>query len=112
MLARDHRIVTGANLRSVQRRGQRRVTEFFVMPSLPTSEESPSRFGFVVSKSVGGAVVRNLVKRRLRYLAAEALRIHPVGADVVVRALAPAATADFDQLRAAWNQATSKASSR
>jgi ribonuclease P protein component len=56
--------------------------------------------------------VRNLVKRRLRYLAAEALRIHPVGADVVVRALAPAATADFDQLRAAWNQATSKASSQ
>jgi len=112
VLARGHRIVTGANLRSVQRRGQRCVTEFFVMTSLATSQEAPRRYGFVVSKSVGGAVVRNLVKRRLRSLAAGSLRGEPGGADVVVRALAPAATAGFDQLQAAWNQAASKVSSR
>ncbi len=34
-------------------------------------ERSPTRAGFVVSKAVGGAVVRNKVKRRLRHLMRE-----------------------------------------
>ncbi len=50
--------------------------------------------GFVVSKGVGNAVIRNRVKRRLRALAAERLTDLPADADLVVRALAPAATAD------------------
>jgi ribonuclease P protein component len=45
------------------------------------------RVGFVVSKAVGGAVVRNRVKRRLRHLAAERLTDTPAGTRMVVRAL-------------------------
>ena len=54
--------------------------------------------GFVVSKGVGNAVVRNRVKRRLRALTAERLRELPSDADLVVRALAPSADADYASL--------------
>jgi len=55
------------------------------------------RAGFVVSRSVGGAVVRNRVKRRLRELVrARAATLS--GCDVVVRALPAAAAADYAAL--------------
>lgn len=38
--------------------------------SRPGDAESPARFGFTVSKKIGGAVVRNRVRRRLRALVA------------------------------------------
>lgn len=51
--------------------------------------------GFVVSKAVGGAVVRNRVRRRLRGAVLEHRGSIPVDTDVVVRALPPAATATY-----------------
>ena len=61
--------------------------------------------GFAVSKAVGGAVVRNRVKRRLRALVADRIDTLPEGARVVVRALPPAASADFASLGADLNGA-------
>lgn len=58
----------------------------------------PARAGFVVSKAVGPAVVRNLVKRRLRHLVRERLAALPPGSLIVVRALPGAAAADHSQL--------------
>jgi ribonuclease P protein component len=54
-----------------------------------------------VAKSVGGAVTRNLVKRRLRAIAKELLQTNPptTGFSIVVRALEGASTATFDQLK-------------
>ena len=66
--------------------------------------------GFVVSKAVGNAVARNRVKRRLRHLVAGLPS--PVTADVVVRALPPAATEPgclADDLQSAWRRAFNKA---
>lgn len=60
----------------------------------------PPRAGFVVSKAVGPAVVRNRVKRRLRHLVRDRLAALPDGSLVVVRALPPAADADFADLAA------------
>jgi ribonuclease P protein component len=51
------------------------------------------RAGFVVSKAVGGAVVRNAVTRRLRALVRDRLDRLPTGSSLVVRGLPPAATA-------------------
>ena len=62
----------------------------------------PSRAGFVVSKAVGTAVVRNRVKRRLRAVVAEQMRTAPLRdlpVLVQVRALPPAAEADHALLR-------------
>lgn len=54
------------------------------------------RVGFVVSRSVGTAVERNKVTRRLRHACRE--RLPQLRGDVVVRALPIAATATNEQL--------------
>ena len=71
-----------------------------------------SRVGFVVSKAVGGAVVRNRVKRRLRHLVAHELE-GPVVRDVVVRALPAAASSPArveGDLTSAWAQVMNRLS--
>ena len=56
------------------------------------------RVGFVVSKAVGPAVTRNLVKRRLRHMARERTASLPPHGMLVVRALPAAADASYDEL--------------
>ena len=58
----------------------------------------PARAGFVVSKAVGNAVVRNLVKRRLRHLIRPHLADLPPASMIVVRALPASATARYEDL--------------
>jgi len=74
-----------------------------------------TRVGFVVSKAVGGAVVRNRVKRRLRALVRPLVNDSCQAAascDVVVRAL-PAANTEpgrvAEDLTGAWRSAYDKA---
>lgn len=64
------------------------------------SASAPARVGFVVSKAVGGSVVRHRVTRRLRVLAAEQLAGLEPGTLLVVRALPAAAGAPSSRLRA------------
>ncbi|MDQ3990103.1 MAG: ribonuclease P protein component [Actinomycetota bacterium] len=54
--------------------------------------------GFVVSRAVGGAVVRHRVQRRLRHLLRARLGRVPAGTLVVVRALPRAAAASSAEL--------------
>jgi ribonuclease P protein component len=61
---------------------------------------TPARAGFVVSKAVGGAVVRNKVRRRLRHLLRERLSTLPSGTTLVVRALPGAAEVPYARLGA------------
>ncbi|GAA5017611.1 ribonuclease P protein component [Terrabacter aeriphilus] len=58
----------------------------------------PPRVGFVVSKAVGNAVVRNRTKRRLRASMSARLAQLPEGLDLVVRANPAAAEAGWEQL--------------
>ncbi|WP_084528465.1 ribonuclease P protein component [Nocardia crassostreae] len=51
------------------------------------------RFGLIVSKAVGPAVVRHRVARRLRHICASLATELPDGADIVIRALPGAADA-------------------
>jgi ribonuclease P protein component len=59
--------------------------------------EAP-RVGFVVSRTVGGAVARNAVRRRLRHLMRERLHLLTPGSTLVVRALPAAAGASSAEL--------------
>lgn len=66
------------------------------------------RFGLIISKEVGTAVVRHRVARQLRHLCADLVCRLPVDTDVVIRALPGAAgscSAELDrQLRGALGQ--------
>ena len=68
--------------------------------------------GFVVPKAVGGAVTRNKVRRRLRGLVVELRDVLPPGADVVVRALPPAALATYETLGLDYRGALGRATGR
>ncbi|UGT70783.1 ribonuclease P protein component [Nocardia gipuzkoensis] len=56
------------------------------------------RFGLIVSKAVGNAVIRHRVARRLRHMCAQVVDEVPPGTDVVIRALPGAATASSEDL--------------
>lgn len=81
---------------AVFRSGRAYHNDLLVLRSLP-NHMPHNRFGFVTSKRLGKAVVRNRVRRRLQ----EAVRQLPLrpGCDVLVSAKAAAAHADYQTLR-------------
>jgi len=56
----------------------------------------------VVSRRVGSAVIRNMVKRRLRDIYRHQLPSLKSGLWIVITAKHPAATASTEELRAEW----------
>jgi ribonuclease P protein component len=66
---------------------------------LDRADDGPTRFGFVVGKNVGGAVTRNLVRRRLREAGREVIRRGSAHRDIVVRALPGAAEISWATLQ-------------
>lgn len=101
MLPSGHRLTSAEAFRTAVRRGHRAGSHTLVLHLFvdPASAEPP-RAGFVVSKAVGPAVVRNRVKRRLRHLVRDRLPTLPEAAWVVVRATPAAAGASYRELDA------------
>jgi ribonuclease P protein component len=97
VLARANRVKTPDDFRQIMRRGRRSGGTLLVTHAL-RGESGPVRFGFVVGRSVGNAVVRNRVRRRLRAIASGLLASVVPGTAVVVRALPPAAAGSFVEL--------------
>nr|WP_281068048.1 ribonuclease P protein component [Arthrobacter stackebrandtii] len=111
-MATRNRMRTSANFSHTVRSGVRNGRRNLVLYMVSTSSDEPSQIGFIVSKSVGNAVTRNLVKRRLREIVVETLRQHPQGVNVVVRALPASAAASFSELVTDYRKASSSALSR
>jgi ribonuclease P protein component len=101
-------MTAAADFQSAMRQGSRSGRATVVVYVKPTGD-AESMAGFAVSKAVGGAVVRNRVKRRLRAVMAEVLPTLPSGTAVVIRALPRSAEVDFGQLRADVIDATATA---
>ena len=79
---------SGDEFRAVTRGGARSARSHVVVHlTLLTQEEEAPRVGFVVSKRIGNAVVRNRVTRRLREIIRPHLATLPAGSAIVVRAL-------------------------
>jgi ribonuclease P protein component len=82
-----NRITRAADFRETVRRGRRSPTPYALVYLANRDPDAPTRFGFIVAKSVGNSVVRHQVTRRLRAIGFEVLPRVPVGRDVVIRAL-------------------------
>jgi ribonuclease P protein component len=80
-------------VRRGRRAGRPRLVVHLLVPAVPDPADTAPRAGFVVSRAVGGSVVRHRVARRLRHLVRDRLADLPPGARLVVRALPPAADA-------------------
>jgi ribonuclease P protein component len=100
MLDRAHRLRHRDEFTAALRGGRRAGRGTLVVHLQLTGEPVPPRVGFIVSRAVGSAVVRNRVRRRLRHLVREHLADLPDGARLVVRALPAAATARWADLGA------------
>ena len=112
MLAKKNRVNAPADFRRTMNKGKRVTTAHYIVSVLNRKDSDPTRFGFVVSKTVGNAVARNITKRRLREVAVIAIEAMPDGFDVVVRARENAADVTFTHVTAevvgAFNKATKR----
>jgi ribonuclease P protein component len=99
VVPRHHRLRRSSQfdlaVRGGVRSGRRHlVVHLYVGPEAPT----PGQIGVVVSKAVGGSVVRHRVARRIRHLMSARMSTLPASCLVVIRANPAAAGASFAAL--------------
>jgi len=96
---REARLVRRGEFDAVYRAGKRRSSSHFTV-FFRANELPQSRLGVSINKALGGAVVRNRIRRRLR----EIVRCHrmeiPAGWDIVIHPKSAVAKAPFAALTA------------
>jgi ribonuclease P protein component len=96
---REARLVRRGDFDAVYRAGKRRSNSHFTV-FLRANQMPQSRFGFSIKKALGGAVVRNRIRRRVR----EIVRCHrleiPAGWDIVIHPKSNVSKAEFAALAA------------
>ncbi|NDL57894.1 ribonuclease P protein component [Phytoactinopolyspora mesophila] len=112
MLKSEHRLRRSRDFTRTVRRGSAARAASVVVHAAVTEDSSPAKVGFVVGRAVGGAVVRNTVRRRLRHQMASRMDQIPHGSTVVVRALPGAAGLSSESMGADLQRALSSAFNR
>ncbi|MCK7637212.1 ribonuclease P protein component [Corynebacterium sp. P7202] len=114
MLPREHRLSSPSDF-SRTIRGGRRTGSKTVILHLRRVQAEPGvarsggpRFGLIVSKAVGNAVIRHRVSRRLRHVCAALVEEIGTDCDVVIRALPRAADASGRDLHRDISRALGK----
>ena len=96
---REARLLKRGEFEAVYRAGRRcssaHFTVFFRANELPES-----RFGVSIKKALGGAVVRNRIRRRVREIVRCHRREIPAGWDIVIHPKGAVAKAPFAELKA------------
>ena len=109
MLPARQRLRSSSDFTEVLRHGRRAGRPTLTVHLLTGSgPDLPPRAGLVVSKAVGGSVVRHAVSRRLRHLLRDRLVTLPAGSRLVVRAAPASAASDSAQLGADLDAALSR----
>ncbi|MBK5308152.1 MAG: ribonuclease P protein component [Frankiaceae bacterium] len=89
----ENRLRRRTEFTDVVRRGRRASRPLLTVHLLAAADPAPARAGLVISKAVGGSVVRSRVARQLRHLLREVVPGLPPGSRLVVRAAPSAADA-------------------
>lgn len=97
MLPAEYRMRSGNDFKHVFRQGKKIPGRYLVVHICKVDDTTP-KIGFVVSRSVGNAVVRNRVKRRLRAAMHTRLLDLNSGSWIVVRALPQSAGVSWSVL--------------
>ena len=95
MLARHNRIVEPGDFRQVVRRGTKHISKHVIVYQLPSDHD---RVGVVVTTKSGNAVVRNLLRRRVRAITRKMIESGQLKGDVVVRVRPGGSTPSFTEL--------------
>ena len=110
---KQHRLLTGQQFRAVYNQGQKLNHPFFTAFILGTSGNS-QRLGITVTRKIGGAVIRNRCKRRMR----EVFRLRDTSAcaefgfDLVLNVRLGVVSARFEELVLALQQTLSRFSNQ
>ena len=94
---REAKLVQKSEFDLVYRAGKRRSSSHFTI-FVRASGQPISRFGFSIKKALGGAVVRNRIRRRLREMVRRHRQEIPAGWDIVIHPKNKVATAEFAAL--------------
>jgi ribonuclease P protein component len=105
VLSSRNRLRRSADFTTVVRRGRRAGRGLVTVHLLATGTDRAPQAGLVVSKAVGGSVVRSTTSRRLRHLLRERVPALPDGVQLVVRAAPAAGTATSAALGADLDRA-------
>jgi ribonuclease P protein component len=107
---KSRRLTQSAEFEQVKKKGRVYRGQLVVLSIVPANDATLFRAGFVTSRALGRAVVRNRVRRRLR----EIVRKHQGeivdGNWIVTIARAPAARASYEQLEVEWLRLAKRAS--
>ncbi|EOM75677.1 ribonuclease P protein component [Rhodococcus rhodnii] len=114
MLPDRHRLHSHADFGAAVRRGRRTGRRDIVVHAYDTVaagdlvRRGGPRYGLIVSKAVGPAVIRHRVARRLRHICATTVATVDPAYDIVIRALPGAASATSTDLETQFRSAVSK----
>ena len=96
---RESRLVRRGEFDAVYRAGKRRSSSYFTV-FFRANQLPCSRYGFSIKKALGGAVVRNRIRRRVREIVRGHRQEIPAGWDMVIHPKSGVARAEFAALAA------------
>ena len=107
---KTRRLTISSEFARVKGQGSAERGRFLVLGALKVKDEKSFRAGFVTPKHIGGAVVRNRVRRRLRDIVRTAQPRLCDGVWLVVVARPYAAKATHEELKDEWLRLAERAS--
>ena len=107
---KGRRLTQASEYERVKREGVVRGGKLLTLNVLPVKHSGPCRAGFITSRRVGSAVVRNRVRRRLREIVRRHQHNLREGVWIVLVARKDAATADYGALEHEWLRLARRAS--
>jgi len=107
---KSRRLTQSAEFEHVKKNGRAQRGQLIVLSIVPANGATPFRAGFITSRALGRAVLRNRVRRRLREIVRKHQREVVNGIWMVIIARASAARASHEQLEVEWLRLAKRAS--